>query len=346
MSKTNLMGYTLGQLEETMATMGEESYRGRQLFKWLYHNREHDFDLLTDLSKELRSRLARTYEIRGLEIRERVKSVDGTEKFLFRLEDDEFIETVLIPDNDRRTVCISSQVGCALNCQFCATGTLGFKRNLTVGEIVGQLVMLRELYGEDCFTNVVFMGMGEPLLNLDNIVAAVRIISDSSGLGHGAKKIAISTAGLPSQIRKLADSLLKTRLAVSLNAPTQEKRAVIMPIASKFKLDDLMDAIRYYTDKTGFRVIFEYILFEGFNDSMDDVLALSRLIDGVPCKINILAYNPVATFDYRRPSDEKVDWFGRQLYPRAPAVTIRKSRGRDISAACGQLAGSVQSTGD
>jgi len=190
------------------------------------------------------------------------------------------------------------------------------------------------------------MGMGEPLLNLDNIVAAVRIISDSSGLGHGAKKIAISTAGLPSQIRMLADSLLKTRLAVSLNAATQEKRTVIMPIAAKFKLDVLMDAIRYYTDKTGFRVIFEYILFDGFNDSMDDVLALSRLIEGIPCKINILAYNPVATFDYKRPSDEKVDWFGRQLYPRAPAVMIRKSRGRDIGAACGQLAGSVQSTGD
>lgn len=338
MSKQNLMGLTLDQMQGLFEQLGEKPYRGRQLFKWLYNDRRVDFEGMTNFSKPLRSRLEAEYTIEGLELARREKSIDGTEKFAFRLEDGHLIEAVLIPDEDRRTVCISSQAGCALACRFCATGTMGLIRDLTVGEIIGQLVFLRELYGQECFSNVVFMGMGEPLHNYENLLGSLRIMTDSLGLGIGAKKITVSTSGVTPKIRKLADTGLKTRLAISLHAATQDKRVKLMPIAETFGLDKLMDAIRYYTDKTGFRVTFEYVLLAGVNDTRDDVMALARLIQGIPCKINLLAYNAVPGLPYIRPSDRVVDWFARELYPRAPAVTVRKSRGQDIDAACGQLA--------
>lgn len=340
MSKTNLVGFTRAQLESLFGDLGEKPYRGRQLYKWIYQTRQWDFAAMTDLSKTLRERLETGFTIDGLTVEHHSKSIDGTEKFLFRLPDGHPVESVLIPDDerDRSTVCISSQAGCALACRFCATGTMGLIRDLTVGEIVGQLLFLRNLYGHDCFTNVVFMGMGEPLHNYNNVIESLRIMKDELGLGLGAKRITVSTSGVTPKIRKLADSGLKVRLALSLHAATQEKRLKIMPIAETFGLDKLIDAVRYYADQTRDRVTFEYVLIEGFNDGMEDVLALARLIEGIPCKINILAYNPVPGLPYKRPSDEKVDWFGRQLYPRAPAVTVRKSRGRDIEAACGQLA--------
>ena len=338
MPKTNLIGYTQQQLEQLFVEFGEKPYRGKQLFKWLYNSRLFEFDLMTDLSKELRKKLTDNYELRGLTLDRSRKSSDGSEKFLFKLDDGNPIESVLIPDDDRITVCISSQSGCALACRFCATGTMGLLRDLTVGEIIGQLVYLREMYGTDCFSNVVFMGMGEPLHNYSNLVEALRIMSAPSGLGIGAKKITVSTSGVTPKIRKLADSRLKVRLAVSLHAATQEKRVQIMPIAETFGLDKLMDSIKYYTDATGYRVTFEYVLLDGFNDTRADIKALIKLVHGIPCKINLLAYNPVPGLKYRRPTDEKVDWFARELYPHTPAVTVRKSRGTDINAACGQLA--------
>ena len=344
MLKQNLMGLTRPQLEQLMLSLGAKAFHGRQLYKWLYNTRQYDFELMTDLKRDLRAVLADRYDIRGLEVAHRQVSIDGTEKFLFRLDDGQPVESVLIPDDNRgsRTVCISSQAGCALACRFCATGTMGLLRDLTVGEIVGQLVYLRESQGEDCFSHVVFMGMGEPLNNYANLLESLRIMTDTLGLGLGAKKITVSTSGVTPKIRKLADTGLKVKLALSLHAATQDKREQLMPIARTFALDKLMDAVRYYAETVGSRVTFEYILFDGFNDTMDDVLALSKLIRGIPCKINILAYNPVPGLPYRRPSDEKVDWFGRQLYPRAPAVTVRKSRGLDIDAACGQLAGRMK----
>ena len=338
MSKINLMGYTRDQLESLLAELGEKPYRGRQLFKWLYNNRRYDFEHMTDFSKQLRSVLDERFTIRGLEIAERKKSADGTEKFAFRLEDGHLIESVIIPDDERTTVCISSQAGCALGCRFCATGTMGLARDLTIGEIVGQLIFMREIYGQACFSNVVFMGMGEPFNNYQNVMESLRIMTDSLALGIAAKKITVSTSGVTPKIRRFADSGSKCRLAISLHAATQEKRVKIMPLAETFALDKLVEAIRYYTDRTGYRVTFEYVLLEGFNDSFDDVLALSQLIQGIPCKINLLAYNPVPGLPYRRPSDQAVDRFARELYPRAPAVTVRKSRGQDIEAACGQLA--------
>lgn len=340
MEKTNLIGFSRAQLEALFEDLGEKPFRGRQLYKWLYQIRQTDFESMTDLSKSLREKLVANFTIEGLTLDHHARSQDGTEKFLFRLPDGHPVESVLIPDDERgrSTVCISSQAGCALACRFCATGTMGLIRDLTVGEIIGQLLFLRNLYGQDCFTNVVFMGMGEPLNNYKNLVDSLHIMKDEIGLGLGAKRITVSTSGVTPKIRKLAETGLKVRLALSLHAATQEKRLKIMPIAETFGLEKLIDAVRYYADQTRDRVTFEYVLIEDFNDSMDDVLALARLIQGIPCKINILAYNPVPGLPYRRPSDDKVDWFGRQLYPRAPAVTVRKSRGRDIEAACGQLA--------
>ncbi len=338
MSKTNLMGFSVQELERLFTRIGEQPYRGRQLFKWLYCDRCRDFENLTTLSKELRTRLAEEYTVRGLQLERRLKSNDGSEKLLFRLEDGLAIEAVLIPSDDRNTVCISSQVGCALGCRFCATATMGLRRNLTVGEILGQLVYMRELYGDDGFSNVVFMGMGEPLQNYDNLLAALRIITDSMGLGIGAKKIAVSTAGVVPKIRRLADDHQKVRLSISLNAPNQEKRVQVMPVAGSYPLDELMDAVKYYTSETSSRVSFEYILFGGFNDTREDALELARLVNGIPCKINLIAYNPVPGLDFKRPDDDVVETFAEQLYPRTPAVTVRKSRGRDVGAACGQLA--------
>jgi 23S rRNA (adenine2503-C2)-methyltransferase len=340
MEKQNLIGYTIEQCEELMVSLDEKPYRGRQLFKWLYSTRQYDFNLMSDISKSVRSALDEKYEFRFPKLVESQKSSDGTEKFLFHMDDGNPVETVLIPDDNsnRKTVCISSQVGCALACKFCATGTMGLLKDLSVGEILGQLIYLRENFGDNAFSNVVMMGMGEPLNNFENVCNMVKIATAPTGMAFSGKKITISTSGISPKIKKLADSGLKARLAVSLHAATQEKREKLMPVAKTFKLDKLFEAIKYYTDKTGYRVTFEYIVFKDFNDSMDDVMALSRIIRGIPCKINLLAYNPVDGLDFERPSDEKVDWFGRELYPRAPAVTVRKSRGRDIDAACGQLA--------
>ncbi len=338
MIRPNLLGYTLPQLEQVMLQLGEKPFRAKQLHKWLYLTRQYDFSLMTDFSKQLRTQLVDQFQFEPMNLEYSAKSKDGTEKFLFRLPDGRPVETVLIPDDDRRTLCISSQSGCALGCRFCATGTLGLLRNLTVGEIVGQLLHVRDLHGDDAFTNVVFMGMGEPLNNYDTVMQAVNIMTNPIGLKVAARRITISTSGVTPKIRKLAESGTKTRLALSLHAATQEKRVKIMPIAETFGLDKLMDAIRYHTMTTGQRVTFEYILFDGFNDTMEDVRALENLVRGIPCKINVLAYNEIPGLDFKRPSDDKVDWFGRMLQPRTPAVTVRKSRGRDIDAACGQLA--------
>ncbi len=338
MMRENLLGYSVKQLEQAMIVLGEPPYKGRQVFKWLYNTRQYDFDLMTNLSKELRTRLAEKYTFDMLKLTKTAKSKDGTEKYLFTLPDGHPVESVLIPDEERKTLCISSQSGCALACSFCATGTMGLLRNLTVGEIIGQLLFVREKYGAEAYSNIVFMGMGEPLHNFGAMVDAIRIMSDPMGMKISAKKITVSTSGITPKIVKLADTGLKAKLALSLHAATQEKRVKIMPVAETFHLDKLMEAVRYYAEATGQRVTFEYILFAGFNDTMDDVRALARLIHGIPCKINILAYNPVPGLPYTRPTDDKVNWFGEQLMPRTPAVTVRQSRGRDIDAACGQLA--------
>ena len=356
MSKLNLIGLPKSELETRLQDLGEKRFHGRQLFKWLYSVRQYDFELMTDLSKELRDKLSDSFEISGLKAEDHRISVDGTEKFLFRLLDGKPIETVVIPSeeedrrpstssgqrsstgSERKTACISSQSGCAVGCFFCATGTMGLLRDLTAGEIVGQLMFLRDKYGPTAFSNVVMMGMGEPLLNFTNVIEAIRIMTDEIGLNISPKKIVLSTSGITPKIKKLAEEKVGVRLALSLHAATQQKRQVIMPIAKTFKLDNLMKAVRQYADSSKLPVTFEYILFDGFNDTKQDIEDLSRLVRGLRCKINVIAYNPVPGLDFKRPSDDKINWFGRELNQKVKAVTVRQSRGRDIEAACGQLA--------
>lgn len=339
MKKVNLLGKTEKEFQQLMLSLGEKAFKGRQLFKWLYGRRQYDFMEMTDLTLDLRRRLEQSFVFKGLDLEEERKSVDGTEKFLFRLDDGNMIEAVMIPDEEWTTVCISSQAGCALGCRFCATGKLGFARDLTVGEIIGQLLFFRDRFGDEAFRNIVFMGMGEPLLNPDNVIEAIGIVSSSVGLSLSARRITVSTSGIVPGIYRLADLGLKVNLAVSLNAPTQEKRKKLMPIAIKYPLDELLESIRYFTSKRKQRVTFEYILFEGENDSLDDAHELAKLIQGIPCKINLLAYNPIKGLPYGRPEERRIEEFAKYLYPRTPAVTVRKSRGVDIMAACGQLAG-------
>ena len=345
MAKTNLMGMTITQLAELMTQIGQKPFKGKQLFKLLYYTRQYDFELMTDLTKPLRQELDEKFifEVPKVEI-DQISS-DGTRKFLFMTADQQPVESVLVTaeNSDRQTACISSQSGCALGCHFCATGTLGLKRDLTAGEIVAQLLHMRDVDGPEAFTNVVFMGMGEPLNNFENTVTALEIMTHPQGLNIGNRRITVSTSGITPKIIKLAERVSRVHLALSLHAATQEKRERIMPIAKTFKLDKLMEAVKFYTEKTDTRATIEYIIFDGFNDTLDDVKALSELIRGIPCKINILAYNPVPGLDFKRPTDEKVDWFAKKLYPHTPIVTIRKSRGRDIDAACGQLAGKYES---
>jgi 23S rRNA (adenine2503-C2)-methyltransferase len=332
----------LPQMEGLLTKLGAHSFHGRQVYKWLYNVRQFDFQLMTDLSKELRTRLDESCTVKGLSLQTKSISRDGTEKYLFRLHDGHPVESVLIPEDYRRTLCISSQAGCAIGCKFCATGTMGLLRDLSVGEIIGQLLYAKEIHGDDAFSNVVMMGMGEPLMNYNAVMDAVRIMVNESGFSMSAKRITVSTSGVTPKIKKMAESGLKPRLAISLHAATQEKRRRIMPIADTFSLEGLIEATRHYSEVTASRVTFEYVLLKDFNDSKDDVGKLGRLVRGIDCKVNLLAYNPVPGLAFERPSDERVDWFARQLLEMVPAVTVRRSRGRDIEAACGQLAARQQ----
>lgn len=340
-ARINLCGLTRPGCEELLVELGYRTYHGRQLYKWIYKNLVFDFDRMTDLKKELRETLGKGFHIGLPKLAARQKSGDGTEKLLFELDDGNVLESVLIPDENsgRMTLCLSSQSGCPLGCTFCATGFFGFRRDLTVGEMVGQPLAVRNMYGHDAFENIVFMGMGEPLLNYDNVMATIEIMTDSLGLMVGAKRITISTIGIVPGIRKLAASGSKANLAVSLNASNDALRKKLMPAAKAYPLREVLSAVAQWTSVRRRRVTFEYILFKGVNDSREDALELAALVAGIPCKINLLAYNPVAGAAYRRPGDEEVDRFAQILYPRAPAVTVRSSRGRDIAAACGQLAG-------
>jgi 23S rRNA (adenine2503-C2)-methyltransferase len=338
MNKTNLIGLTLTEMENLAVELGDKKYKGRQLFKWIYRQQVDSFDLMTDLSLGLRNRREEKYIIKGLELEKSSLSDDGTEKLLFKLDDKKLIESVIIPEGDKKTICVSTQVGCPIKCSFCATGMMGFTRNLTIGEIIGQLMFVRGRDGDDSIDNIVFMGMGEPLLNYNNLIESIKMISSELGLSISAKKITVSTVGIISKIYKLADSGLKVNLAISLHVADERKRRRLIKTAKSSSLDSLMEAAAYFAKKRKRRVTFEYILFKGFNDSKDDALALSRLIEGIPCKINILAYNPIDDSRFKRPTVEEVDSFAKFLYPRAPAVTVRKSRGADINAACGQLA--------
>ncbi|HET6567198.1 MAG TPA: 23S rRNA (adenine(2503)-C(2))-methyltransferase RlmN [Rhodothermales bacterium] len=347
--KVDLKALDRAGLEHFARGLGQPAYRGRQLFKWLFGKGATSFEEMTDLPLAFREALAEAAEIETIRPDVLQTARDGTIKGLFTLPSGRKIEAVLIPDFDedgdprRLTVCVSSQVGCAMACSFCATGQMGFQQNLTAGEIFDQIwqmnTLSEERYGGR-ISNVVFMGMGEPLLNYDNLLRAIGVITDAEGFGLSPKRITVSTVGLARRIKQLADEGTKFNLAVSLHAPTDEKRSSIMPVnrAAATDLAALKEAIRYYARKTGRGVTYEYCMFHGFNDAEEDARRLAEVAGWAPSKVNLIMYNPVAGLGFERTPEERLDRFIRVLVSRGVRVTVRRSRGQDIDAACGQLA--------
>jgi 23S rRNA (adenine2503-C2)-methyltransferase len=297
-----------------------------------------DFAAMTDIARDARRLLAGRFEVFVPRCAGRRDADDGTVKFAFTLADGSVVESVFIPDADRRTVCVSTQTGCALGCAICRTGTLGAGRNLGWHEIAGQVLDVGRLVGARV-TNVVFMGMGEPLFNYQNVTAALTELNLDRGLNIGARKLTVSTAGIPDRIREFARFPLQAKLAVSLNAADDETRSRLMPVNDRWPLAELVPAVREFTAIRGKRVTFEYVLVAGVNDRERDALGLAALLRGIPCKVNLIPFNPFPGCALAAPSREAVERFRDLLLPRLPAVTIRRSRGRDIAAACGQLAG-------
>jgi 23S rRNA (adenine2503-C2)-methyltransferase len=337
MSRIELKGLNRKELEEFVISSGLEPFRGRQLFRWIYQNGASSFDIMTDLSKQIRTELSKRAEIKNLKIVEKLDSLDGSSKFLFRLSDGLHIESVLIPEKNRVTLCISSQAGCAVGCRFCATGKMGFMRNLDAGEIVDQLLQAQK-FSNRKISNIVFMGMGEPMLNLKSVLKACEIMGDDYGPSLAQKKITISTVGIVHGLRKFVDNVHRLGLAISLHSADEKVRKKIIPAAGKNRLQDILTLAKQYTERTGRRVYFEYLLLGGLTDSLADARKLVKAIHGIPCKINLIKYNPVDGLPFKEPAAENVEKFKEYLYPRTYAVIIRESRGADIKGACGQLA--------
>ncbi|MFH1893996.1 MAG: 23S rRNA (adenine(2503)-C(2))-methyltransferase RlmN [Candidatus Zixiibacteriota bacterium] len=338
----DLKDMSTSELENLSEELVCKRFPGRQLFGWIHKHNVTDFNAMTNISKEFREMLKGKYYISRADIVDLQQSkLDGTRKLLLKLNDGEQVETVWIPGADRSTICVSSQVGCPLACRFCLTGLMKMKRNLTAGEIAEQVYSVKAiLQGDEDFRNIVFMGMGEPFLNYDSVIAGLDLLMSDLGLGIAQKRVTISTVGIVPGIFRLADSGLKVMLAVSLHSADDDLRSRLVPANKKYPLSVLVPALKYYTETTGRRLTFEYCLIGGVNDSIDSARKLVSLIHDIPCKINLLAYNaaPGLPKEFRRPSEDSIERFRDYLYPRCPAVTIRKSRGADILAACGQLA--------
>jgi 23S rRNA (adenine2503-C2)-methyltransferase len=334
--KTILKGLTLDELRQWVVQQGWERFRADQIFSWLYTKRATSFQEMTDIGKAIRQRLGEIADVGLLPVLKTVTSAEtGTVKFLLGLRDGNTVECVYIPEKNRRTVCLSSQVGCPLGCTFCATGQMGFRRNLAAWEILEQLLVVERTIGQK-LTNVVFMGMGEPLLNYQEVMRAADLISDERGISISHRKIVISTVGIVGSIRRMAEEERPYRLAISLNAADDDTRTQIMPINRRYKIHELLEAAKYYYEKTRRRVTFEYVLIRGVNDRKRDAERLVQLLRGFPCKINLIPYNETVP-EYQRPSLEHVERFSRWLRPLPAPIIVRWSRGRDIRAACGQL---------
>ena len=339
MTRPLLKDHSLESLRARFAEQGLPGYRADQVAGWLYGRGVEDPGAMTDLSLELREQLAADWDARALEIETVQRSIDGTVKALLRTRDGARIETVMIPEAERSTLCVSSQVGCALACSFCATGALGFTRNLTPGEIVDQLCRMNEiLAGERRITNVVFMGMGEPLLNLPAVLEAIRLLIHPKAFAMAPRRVTVSTVGVLPQLEPLL-AVAPINLAVSLHATTDAVRDELVPLNRRFKLGELLDTLRRLDTVNPRRpVFFEYTLMEGVNDSLDDARRLAPLLRGIPSKLNLIPLNPHPDAPYRPPSEEVIDRFLRAVAASGLRVTLRRSRGPDIQAACGQLA--------
>ncbi|MEZ5474306.1 MAG: 23S rRNA (adenine(2503)-C(2))-methyltransferase RlmN [Steroidobacteraceae bacterium] len=343
----NLLGLPQTELAEFVVSLGSKPFRARQLMGWLYKRGVGDFAAMTDLAKDFRTQLAAHAEVRVPDVIRRQDSADGTRKWLLSADASQAFEMVYIPEADRGTLCISSQVGCALDCSFCSTAQQGFNRNLTAAEIVGQVWLANQELGfspDDprIITNVVFMGMGEPLANFRNVVPAIRLFLDDFGFDISRRRVTLSTSGLVPQIYKLAEEV-NCALAVSLHAANDELRSRLVPINRKHPIAELLEACWHYLDEqNGRSVTFEYVMLEGVNDSPADALELARLLRGRPAKINLIPFNPFPGTHYRRAPMPVITQFRDLLLQNDLIATIRKTRGDDIAAACGQLAGRVQ----
>ncbi|MEM1092173.1 MAG: 23S rRNA (adenine(2503)-C(2))-methyltransferase RlmN [Pseudomonadota bacterium] len=345
-AKKNLLDFDLPMLEQELASLGEKPFRARQILKWVYHQHVHDFSEMSNISLKLRRELSSRYTIALPQIMTQQTSQDGTRKWLLALSGGNAVEVVYIPEPNRGTLCISSQVGCMLNCTFCSTATQGFSRNLSTGEIVGQvLTAARELghcNADRKITNVVFMGMGEPLLNPDNVFPAIRLLLEDLALGFAARRVTVSTAGLVpgiDQLKEVAD----VSLAVSLHGAENALRTELVPLNKKYPIAELLAACRrYLAGKARARITFEYTLIEGVNDHPEHARSLIRLLRQVPSKLNLIPFNPFPGTDYQRSSPQRIATFQKIIQEAGVVATLRRTRGDDIDAACGQLVGRVK----
>ena len=335
-----LSGLSLREIEEITDSLGATKFRARQIHNWIYLKSVKEIDEMTDLSIKFRDELKKIATVTDIKIKIKQVSSDGTIKYLLEFPDGECVETVLMRFDNRAnlTACVSSQVGCAVNCTFCATGKRGFIRNLSYREIIEQVLTIQRDTGLKV-TNVVFMGQGEPLLNLDNVLKAMEIFNENFQIG--ARRLTLSTSGIVPQIRKLADLDMQSTLALSLHAPNSEIRRKLMPIENKYNMDELHKALKYYVEKTGRRITIEYLLIKDLNDTVESAKQLAAYLKDIKCNINMIPYNPTEKNDYQRPSNNAIMKFKYLMEHSGKKVTIRLERGADIDAACGQLRGKV-----
>jgi len=321
---------------------GKKAFRGRQVYEWLWKKGSTSFEKMSNLSKETRKFLSENFSIPQLTVHSKQTSQDGTIKFAFETHDGHLTESVLIPSGSRITACVSSQVGCKLNCTFCATGKIPFKRNLTKAEIFDQIMTVKNKAGElynQSLSNIVYMGMGEPLLNYGEVKASIQLIASEKSLGFSPRRVTLSTIGIPEKIKKLADDEIKFNLAVSLHSALDETRTRLIPINKQYNLEILKEALEYFNQKTGKRITFEYLMLNGINDSMKEAKALAEYCKNFPVKINLIEYNAIGDPGFQKPDPQRFNEFKAFLESKNLVVNVRKSRGEDIDAACGQLSG-------
>lgn len=339
--KKDIRALTKEQLRDFFVKEGDKAFRGNQVYEWLWQKSAHSFEAMTNISKETRTMLEANFVINHIKVDQMQRSNDGTIKNAVRLHDDLVVESVLIPTATRTTACVSSQVGCSLDCRFCATSRLKRMRNLNPDEIYDQVVAIdneSRLYFDRPLSNIVFMGMGEPLMNYNNVLKAIEKITSPEGLGMSPKRIIVSTSGVPKIIKKMADEEVKFGLAVSLHSAIDEVRTSIMPFNATFPLKDLREALQYWYGKTKNRITYEYVVWEGINDTLEAANALVKFCKFAPSKVNLIEYNPIDDGEFQQASNAAVEMYQNTLEKNGITVTVRRSRGKDIDAACGQLA--------
>ncbi|WP_445722779.1 23S rRNA (adenine(2503)-C(2))-methyltransferase RlmN [Flavobacterium sp.] len=340
-TKKDIRALTKEQLREFFVSNGDKAFRGNQVYEWLWSKSAHTFEDMTNVSKETRTMLQSNFVINHIKVDTMQRSEDGTVKNAVRLHDDLIVESVLIPTKTRTTACVSSQVGCSLDCNFCATARLKRMRNLEPGEIYDQVAAIdneSRLYYDRPLSNIVFMGMGEPLMNYPNVMKAIDMITSPEGLGMSPKRITVSTSGVSKMIKKMADDEVKVKLAVSLHSAIEEIRNHIMPFTKSFPLPDLREALEYWYQKTKSKVTYEYVVWKGINDNKASIDALVKFCKYVPCKVNLIEYNPIDDGEFQQASEKATEDYIYALERNNIVVKVRRSRGKDIDAACGQLA--------